>query len=219
MSTTAWILLLWVAFGLTHMGLSSVRTRPLLIARLGEQGFLGVYSLVSLAIFVPLVWVYFADQHAGPALWMLSLTPFLRWVLYAGMGIAFILLIAGALSPSPASIGAKGDGFGSIHLITRHPVFMAVALFGVLHLVPNGFASDVAFFGGLAGFSVLGSWHQDRRKLETGGESFRTFYAATPFFPFTGRDTLRGLREFSPLALGIGIAVTVVLRYFHHSLF
>ncbi|MBW2282381.1 MAG: NnrU family protein, partial [Deltaproteobacteria bacterium] len=39
------LIALWIAFAATHMGLSSVRLRPALLARLGEQGFLAAYSL------------------------------------------------------------------------------------------------------------------------------------------------------------------------------
>jgi len=42
--------------------------------------------------------------------------------------------------------------------------------------------------------------------------------AATPFLPFTGGETLRGLREAAPAAV-IGVAATVVVRYFHAAWF
>ena len=48
---------------------------------------------------------------------------------------------------------------------------------------------------------------------------FRAFYEATPFLPFTGRDTLRGLRELSPVVVGAGIAAAAVVRYFHAAWF
>ncbi len=67
--TETWILIaLWLAFGATHIGLSSVRFRPRLHAALGERSFLGVYSLIAFATFVPVVWYYFAHKHAGPLL-------------------------------------------------------------------------------------------------------------------------------------------------------
>ena len=50
MSPTATIVLLWVAFAATHMGLSSVGLRPRLTALLGERPFQGVYSLIAFAI-------------------------------------------------------------------------------------------------------------------------------------------------------------------------
>ena len=67
--------------------------------------------------------------------------------------------------------------------------------------------------------ALVGAWHQDRRKLALGVPGFRAFYEATPFLPFTGRDTVRGFRELSPAAVVAGIALTAVLRYFHPSWF
>jgi uncharacterized membrane protein len=201
------------------MGLSSLRLRPRLVAALGAGPFQGVYSLVALLFFVPLVWTYFAHKHAGALLWSIPLGTGLRWPLYIGMGVAFVLVVAGLLQPSPAAIGSRTTEPRGVHRITRHPVFMGTGLFGLLHLAPNGFSADVAFFGGFPLFALLGCWHQDRRKLAEGGETFRSFYAQTPFLPFTGRDTLRGLRELSPLALALGIALTVALRVWHRQLF
>ena len=82
----------------------------------------------------------------------------------------------------------------------------------------NGYASDVAFFAGFPLFALAGCWHQDRRKLATDPE-FRAFWEQTPFLPFAGRRTLRGLRELSPIALGIGVVLTVFLRWYHGALF
>ena len=69
------IVCLWIAFAATHLGLSSLRLRPRLIAALGELGYQGVYSLVALATFVPLVAVYFDHKHTGPLLWDLGEVP------------------------------------------------------------------------------------------------------------------------------------------------
>ncbi|NRA03140.1 MAG: hypothetical protein HRU00_11140 [Myxococcales bacterium] len=219
MDATAWIVTLWIAFGGTHMLLSSSRLRPGLVRALGAGGFLGIYSLVSLATFVPLVWVYFANKHAGSLLWAPWLGPGLRWGVYLGMTVAFVLMAAALIRPSPASISApERVEIRGIHRLTRHGLFMGLGLFGLLHLLANGFAADVAFFAGFPIFAVIGSWHQDSRK-RVSLDGYREFCAKTPFLPFTGRETLRGLRELSPIALAIGVAVTVALRWYHQQLF
>ena len=61
--------------------------------------------------------------------------------------------------------------------------------------------------------------HQDQRKLVTLGESYRVFFEGTPFWPLTGRHTLRGLRQIPPLALITGVLIAVLVRYFHPQLF
>jgi len=218
MSPTIRILLLWLGFAGSHLTLSSLPVRQRLIARIGEQPFRGLYSLAVIALFVPLVWSYFAHKHAGPWLWTLPRSAPLLWTMYAGMGLAFVLVVAGFIRPSPAAIIPGDPRPKGVYRITRHPLMMGIALFGMLHLLPNGSATDVAFFGGFPLFALIGAAHQDRRKLAT-DPRFRGFYEATPFVPFTSSAALQGIRELLPAAAGIGILVTVVVRYFHTSWF
>jgi uncharacterized membrane protein len=96
---------------------------------------------------------------------------------------------------------------------------MAFVVFALTHLLPNGSSADVAFFGGFAAFALIGAAHQDQRKLVTGPAGYRDFYDHTPFLPFTGRDTLAGLRELSPIAVVAGILLATTIRYFHASWF
>ncbi len=96
---------------------------------------------------------------------------------------------------------------------------MAMGIFGLLHLIANGYATDVAFFSGFPVFVLLGCLHQDRRKLQTQDTRYRPFYEATPLIPFTGSQTLRGLREMGWKAPLIGVVLTGVVRYFHAAWF
>jgi uncharacterized membrane protein len=219
MAATALIAVLWLAFAATHMVLSSLRLRPRLIAALGEPAFQGLYSVVALALFVPLVWVYAANKHAGPALWYLGDQTAIHWLGMLGMGAALVLVVGALLRPSPASLAQGRPEVAGVLRITRHPLFMGLGLFGLLHLgMARVHASDLVFFGGFALFAVIGCHHQDQRKRRGADEALRRFYAETPFFPFSRRGGLRGLAEM-PLALAIGIALTAVLRYFHANLF
>src|SRR5206468_4225825 len=152
--------------------------------------FRGLYSLVAFAFFVPLVRTFFAHKHAGRWLWLVERGTGLRWAIYVGMGLAFVMLVASLVRPSPAGVVPGDPTPRGVYRITRHPLVMSIALFGALHLLPNGSTSDVAFFGGFVAFALVGAWHQDRRKLALGVPGFRAFYQATPFLPFTGRDAL-----------------------------
>ena len=216
MTEAAEILGLWVLFAATHLGLSSQRLRPRLVAALGERVFLGLYSLVALAIFVPLFWLYFASKHAGPHLWYLGASPVVRWGVYAGMGVAFVLTLGGLLTPSPASLGGGQTQVRGVLRLTRHPVFMGLGLFGLLHLLAARVnAAELAFFAGFPVFALLGSHHQDRRKLASGGEAFARFCAATPFLPFAGPGRWRALAEM-PLGIALGIAAALLVRLTVH---
>jgi uncharacterized membrane protein len=214
------IVLLWLAFTATHVGLSSVRVRPRLVAALGDLAFLGIYSLVALAIFVPLIWLYFSRKHAGDLLWALPRGPLLTWTVYLGMGLAFVLLASAFLQPSPSGMAPASLTPRGVQRITRHPLVMAFVVFALVHLLPNGWAADVAFFGGFAAFALAAAVHQDHRKVLTNSPAgYAAFVKETPFVPFTGRDTLRGLRELSPVAVGVGIAAAVGVWWFHPSWF
>ncbi len=210
---------LWALFAVTHMGLSSLRVRPRLVSALGEPVFAGLYSVVALAIFVPLVWLYIEHRHEGPLLWALGIGPVLRWVLYVVIGVGFVLVVGGLVEPSPAMIGGGEPEVRGIHRITRHPLFMGLALFGVGHLFFMGWASDVAFFAGFPLFTLIGCAHQDRRKLATEGERYREWHAATAFLPFTGRGSARGVRELRPVSVVVGVVLTIGLRLLHGPLF
>ena len=219
MSATLTIVALWLGFAASHMALSSRAARPVLVARLGEPAFLGLYSLVSVAFFVPLVWVYFGHKHAGPLLWSIPVGTPLLWAIYVGMAVAFVLMVSGLVRPSPTNI-VPGDTTprGALRL-TRHPLFMGLGLFGLLHLLPNGNTADVAFFGGFPLFAIVGCRHQDERKLASGSSEFARFHRETPFLPFTGAQTLLGIREVGPVLIVAGVAVTVLLRWFHPQWF
>jgi len=213
---------LWGLFAATHMVLSSQSVRPRLVAALGERGFLGAYSLVALAAFVPLVWVYIANRHQGALLWALPIGSAGLWAIYAGQAVAWTLAVAGLVSPSPATVGMPEERRPreprGVHRITRHPLFMGVGLSGLLHLLVNGFASDVAFWAGFPLFAIAGCAHQDARKRAT-QPGYADWIAATPFLPFAGPGALRGLRELSPAMVGVGVAVTIGLRLLHGPLF
>ena len=218
MKETAVIVVLLLLFASSHMLLSSRTIRAGLVARLGEKRFLAAYSLIAIAIFVPLVYYYITHRHAGPLLWSVPDSDAVEFVLVLVNVIGAVLLVAGVVTPSPAAVaGAPIDEPRGVHRITRHAVFMGMGIWALAHLVATGFASDIAFFGGIVAFALVGSWHQDRRKLAGGDERFERFHAATPFIPFTGRAALRGLMELSPLAVVIGVAVALVARYLHPS--
>ncbi len=219
MNATLVIVLLWLGFAATHIGLSSIRWRAVLVDRLGERAFLGVYSLISLAFFVPLVRVYLGHKHSGPVLWAVPIGPGTQGLLYLLIGIAMSLAVLGLLQPSPASMTGGTMDVRGVARITRHPLFMGFGLLGLLHMVPNGFASDVAFFGGLPLFAIVGCRHQDQRKLAAGLQGYDAYVKATPFLPFTRGGIGKALQEVGALRLMIAIGVTVVLRWFHPLLF
>jgi uncharacterized membrane protein len=190
------------------------------VAALSLRGFLGAYSLLALATFVPLVWLYFASRHAGPHLFHLGAVPGVRGLAYLAMGAALALLVGGIARPSPASVTPGRPEPRGVLRITRHPIFMALGVFGLVHLfVASVNTAELAFFAGFPVFAVIGSWHQDARKLATGDAAFHRFHAATPFLPFSApASLLPALRE-DAVPIGVGVLAAVLIRWFHPQLF
>jgi uncharacterized membrane protein len=213
-----WIAALWVLFAATHMALSSQRWRPRLVAKLGDRGFQGVYSGIALAIFVPLVSIYYSHKHSGPYLWTLSRLPGVRWLGYGLMGAAFVLVVAGLVQPSPAGMVRARPVVRGVARLTRHPVLMGFGLWGLAHLLlATVHAAELAFFAGFPIFAVVGCEHQDQRKLAA-NESYRAFHAATPFLPFSRLGFVRGIVEMPlPVAIAAGIAIAWALRQYAHA--
>jgi uncharacterized membrane protein len=219
MTAAAWIAFWWGMFGGTHMVLSSLPARAKLIDRLGEKAFIGLYSLVAFATFVPLVWVYLGNRHVGGLVWNLAAAPGVRPLAMALAVLAIAVIVGGVLHPSPALVGIKQAwGARGLTRITRHPLFMGIALWALSHLLLNGFVTDVVFFGGLLAFSLAGAAHQDARKRATEEGRLGQFFAETSFWPFgailAGRNRLN-LRELPWIALGIGAAAAVGIYALH----
>jgi uncharacterized membrane protein len=218
------ILFWWLLFAGTHLVLSSSAVRPHLIARLGERPFLGVYSLVAFATFIPLASSYARHKHAGPLLWR-TFGPYLiaRDLNLAFMVFAFVLLVLGLVARPPSSLMPSGgvpEAYG-VTRITRHPTFAAIFLFGIAHCLVNGYLSDLVFFGGFPVFAWVGAAHQDARKV-VDVPGYTEFKNTTSFVPFGAmfdghqRLDLRELRW--PIVL-LAIVIFYIVRAHHPQLF
>ncbi|HSE00340.1 MAG TPA: NnrU family protein [Burkholderiales bacterium] len=219
MSAAYWIVFWWLVFAGSHMVLSSLPLRGQLIARLGEKGFVGLYSLIAFATFIPLVWVYFGNRHTGGVIWNLAAAPGVRPLAAALAVLAIALIVGGVLHPSPALVGMKQSwGARGLTRITRHPVFMGFALWALSHLLLNGFLTDILFFGGMLAFSLAGAAHQDARKRATEEKRLGQFFAESSYWPFgaiiAGRNRIIW-RELPWIALAVGAAAAIGIYALH----
>ena len=223
MSAVATIVFWWLAFGATHTLLSSRTLRPRLIGTLGEKGFLGIYSLISFATFIPLVDVYLENIHSGTSLLAPHAAPAVRKLALAIAWASFTMAIGGLFQPSALSMAGgsvvEARGMGRI---TRHPLFMSLGIWAAAHLLVNGWATDVAFFGGFVLYTVIGCAHQDARKRATEGERLAHYFATTSLVPFVaiaqGRNRLV-VAELPWLGLTVGAVIASALYLLHPRMF
>lgn len=221
----AWgvVVLWWLAFAGAHLVLSSRSLRPMLVRRLGAQAFQGAYSLVVLILFVMLVRSWWPARQSGPLLWSLAGIPGVREL---AIVLAFTGVVVVGLSffqPSPVlPVPGLPTSARGLTRITRHPLFVGIALWGIAHTLVNGYLSDVIFFGGFAAFSLVGGLHQDSRKRAEEGARLRGFYDETSVIPFGaiagGRNRLV-LREIPVVGVVVGVALAAALYTFHDRLF
>ncbi len=218
---------LWAVLFLgTHLVISSRAVRPRLVAMVGERAYPAVYSIVALATFIPLVLVFAHHKHSGAMLWDLRGVASVRWLVWLLMLVASVVFVASFITPNPGAMGASSDieagRARGILKFTRHPSFVAFSIFGVAHILMNGFVGDVIFFGSFPALSIIGGLHQDGRKEAQLGAPYKMLENSTSFFP--GLALVQGRQHWAAsdtpwLAIAIGVALTVLIVWLHPMIF
>jgi uncharacterized membrane protein len=215
---------LWaILFVVTHILISSARVRPAMVGMMGEEVYREVYSLAAFATFIPLVITFARHKHASLMLWNLRGVLPVRWLAWLMMLAALIFLVSGFVTPNPGAIGARSaGGVTGILKVTRHPSFVALTLFGLAHMLMNGWAGDLWFFGSFPALGILGGYHQDHRKIGELGERYHELVVATSFFPGAALWSRRQQWTSTDMpwaAIGIGSAATILVIMLHPTLF
>jgi uncharacterized membrane protein len=138
---TALILGLLIFLGVHSTRIVSEDWRTRTRARMGENAYKGVYTLLSILGFALIVWGYSQARQQPvalwvPQLWARHLASLLTWV-------AFVLLAAAYV---------PGNG---IKARLHHPMVLGVKLWALAHLLANHTLADLLLFGGFLLWSVL----------------------------------------------------------------
>ena len=166
--------------------------RAEMIARLGEGGFRGLYTGVSLLGFALIIYGFGLYRAGGwinvwyPPVWTRHLALLLNLPI-------FVLL-------------AATNSGGRIHTAVKHPMLLAVKIWATAHLVSNGDLGSILLFGGFLAWAVMARISLKRRVGVTS--------PATPA-GFTSRDWIAigaGLvlwfvfaRWLHPLLIGVAV--------------
>ncbi len=204
-----------------HFVLSSRALRSPLVGRLGENPFLGIYSLIVVAAFA---WMLLAFA-AAPDVDVWSAPRVLAWLPVVVMPIASILVVAGLTSPNPTLAGSKlADPtelrVSGITTITRHPFLWGTGLWALCHIPINGTAAPTILFFGIAVLSFAGMAHIDVRKAANLGAAWGPVALTTSALPFLAAATGRTAIDWRGIGwprLAAGLALYIVLFAAHAS--
>ena len=120
-------------------------------ARLGAGAFKGVYSLVSLAGLVLLVWGYSVARQQPVVLW--SPPVAMRHVAALLTLFSFVLL---------AAANVPGN---QIKARLHHPMVLGVKVWALAHLLANGTLADVLLFGSFLVWAIVLFAASDRKSV------------------------------------------------------
>ncbi|MFM2147729.1 MAG: hypothetical protein RLZZ187_35 [Pseudomonadota bacterium] len=207
---------LWV---FVHVGISGTRLRDTAVAQLGEGRFMLAFSIGSVVSIVLLVLAWRGAETSF--LW--AAPAWLRWILAVLMLPAFVLFMA-SHKRNPTAVGNKGLGEEprGIQRVTRHPMLMSFALWALVHVIGNGDAASLVFFGAFLVTAVAGMPSIDAKLARRHGAAWQGFAAKTSILPFgailAGRNRLV-LAEIGWMPPVIGFVLWAALLHFHRGIF
>jgi uncharacterized membrane protein len=161
------ILGLIVFLGAHSVRIFADRWRGAQIARFGEGPWKGLYSLLSIAGFVLLIWGYGRARADTTMLWQPPSWTHYPAALFALL--AFVLVVAAYV---------RGTRIKSA---LHHPMVLGVKSWAFGHLIANGTLADVVLFGGFLIWAIV-DYAASRRRDRVAG----TVYPAGT----TGRDAM-----------------------------
>jgi len=206
-----------------HVLIAGTSLRRVLAARLGEGGFQGVFSLLSLG---GITWLCMA-YGAAPTIEVWGPMDGFRPVALALMVVAALLAVIGLTTPSPTAAGGEtqldaDEPATGILRISRHPFLWGVVTWAATHLVLNGDAASLVLFGALLVLALVGPRSIDAKRRARFGDKWDRFAAVTSNVPFgailAGRNQLH-LSEIGTWRIVLAFAVYAGVLGVHAWLF
>ncbi|MDH7794781.1 MULTISPECIES: NnrU family protein [unclassified Beijerinckia] len=186
------ILILGLVIFLGAHTLTTLReTRAGLIARFGENGYKGLYSLASAVGLVLIVYGFGSYRAAGyipvwdPPTWTRHLAMPLVW-------LAFIALISTYAPP------------GKIKGWLHHPMLAAVKIWALAHLLANGDLGGIILFGSLLAWAV---WDRIavKRRGDFGAPASASFTKGDAIAVIVGTIAAVAMVYLHPILIGVSI--------------
>ena len=157
-------MLILVAGLVLFLGPHSVRIvaddwRAARLASLGERRWKGIYSLVSIAGFVLLVWGYGLSRGHPIVLWAAPV-----WARHLAAPLMLVALVLLAASQVPRN---------HVKAALHHPMLLSVKVWALAHLLANNTLADLVLFGSFLIWAVL-DFRSARRRDRAHGTAYPT---------------------------------------------
>lgn len=199
------------AFLVIHIVPSSA-LRGRIVGVIGEKGYLGLYSVVSLAGIVWVVMAFNAAEFSGYLWYLPYMMNYISAVLIL---LAFVLFIGGQTQSNPTSVGQSvattGDPARGFMRITRHPFLASVVMWALAHMLVRGDFNALIFFGGFLVLAAAGTRLIDAKRRRADPEAWSRYSAVTSIIPFLA--ILQGRNHLSVRELGWWRLVLAVVAF------
>lgn len=182
-------------------------------AMFGRKLFPLIYSVVSLAFFV---WIIFAFRAAPTA--DLPGTGETGWIIATLILIPALVLYAGSMRgnpamPLPGADEALREEPSGVFAVTRHPMMWSFSLWALSHLMLFYSIRTMITAGAMGFLAIFGAHMQDRKKRAQLGPDWELWVSRTHFWPRWHRLFTAGL-----LPWAIGLILWVFLSWLHMPL-
>jgi uncharacterized membrane protein len=204
-----------VAFVGTHF-LMAHPLRADMVGALGEKGFAGVYTIVSLLTFGWMIWAYPAASAEAPQpLWDAGRWGFVIATLLMWLGSVLFMgsLRRNPALPRPGKTIERIDDPNGVYSITRHPMMWGFALWAIVHAIVNPTAASLVLSATIAFLALVGAALQDEKKAKLMGDVWRGWRSKTSFIPYG-----QGLKSAGGFALVTGTILWLVATWAHSAL-
>jgi uncharacterized membrane protein len=178
---------------------------------------MGLFSLASIACLVWLGFAFGAARHAAGNSVIWGAEPITRDIQLVLQLAAFLLAVPGLATPNPTAVRMQGvlekpDAIRGMLRITRHPFLWGVAIWAAGHILVNGNATALIFFGGLLLLALFGTASIDAKRKRVLGASWDAFAARTSNVPFAA--ILAGRQKLAVMEIGWWRIALALALYF-----
>jgi uncharacterized membrane protein len=210
-------------FVLLHLLVSGTRLRDVLIARIGQGPYMGLFVLASFAGLGWLGWGFAEARGAADNVAYWGVTPVTRAVQIALQVVAFLFIVIGIATRNPTAVRGEAalddpDIVRGMLRVTRHPFLWGVAIWAAGHLLVNGDRASLILFGSMLVLAVYGTASIDAKRKRALGPAWDAFAGRTSNVPFAailaGRQTL-SLGEIGWWRPVLGLAVAAAIALGH----